>query len=227
LIGTGKNLQELFLGTTKSKKPSLRQLSSFGHLRKLHLDGQQRDIDVISSLPAFEELRLRSISVDGLGFLKGLNRFWSLDIKLGGTRDLSALEGMEGIKFLELWQVRELKDISVISTMHGLQYLFLQSLPHVRSVPDLSKLMALKRVYLESMKGLQDISALAKAPALEEFVHVSAQGMKPANYMDLLSSKTLKRIFVGFGSLKKNKALRDLATQSGIEQYDRSSFAFT
>ena len=147
--------------------------------------------------------------------------------QLGGTSDVSALEGMYGIKYLELWQVRDLKDISVISTLHGLQYLFLQSLPHIRSVPDLSKLSVLKRVHLENMKGLQDVSAVATAPALEEFLHTSAQGMEPGQYADLLASKTLKRILVGFGSKKKNKTLNDSAAAAGIMQYKHSPFRFT
>jgi hypothetical protein len=222
-----KSLRELFLGATKSKKPSLRLLERFGELRKLQIEGQQRDIDVISKLCWIEDVTLRSISVDGLSFLNGLSHLWSLDIKLGGTNDLSALEGMDGIKYLELWQVRGLRDISVISAMHGLQYLFLQSLPHIHSIPDLSKLIALKRVHLESMKGLRDISALSKAPALAEFVHLSAQGMEPAQYADLLTCKKLTQFFVGFGSETKNKIPRDLATQAGIKQYERTQFSFT
>jgi hypothetical protein len=71
------------------------------------------------------------------------------------------------------------------------------------------------------------MSALAKAPALEEYIHVSAQGLEPAQYADLLTSKALKRISVGFGSERKNKILRDMATRAGIEQYEGSPFSFT
>ena len=124
---------------------------------------------------------------------------------------------MDRIKYLELWQIRGLKDISVISTMHGLQYLFLQSLPHIASLPDFSNLRA---------KGLKDIRGLAKAPALEELMHCSAQGMEPTHYADLLKSKTLKRISVGFGSTKKNKELFDEARRMGIEPYQSSQFSF-
>ncbi|HZK81924.1 MAG TPA: hypothetical protein VFC46_12675 [Humisphaera sp.] len=222
-----RKLKELILGPTKSRKPTLRDVMRFNDLRKLHIDGQQKDIEVISTLQYIEDLTLRSVSVDGLNFLKGLHHLWSLDIKLGGTSDLSALEGMNRIKYLELWQIRNLKDVSVIATMRGLQYLFLQSLPHIHAVPDLSKLRELRKVHLENLKGLQDLSALAKAPVLEEFIHVSAAGMEPAQYTGVLTSKTLKRILVGFGSERKNKALRELATQAGIEQLERSQFSFT
>jgi hypothetical protein len=110
--------------------------------------------------------------------------------------------------------------------MHGLQYLFLQSLPHITTIPDLSKLRALRRIYLENMKGLKDIAALVKAPGLEELMHCDAKGMEPTQYADLLASKCLKRIFVGFGSSRKNKELLDQARAVGIQEFERSQFLF-
>jgi hypothetical protein len=220
------SLRELSLAATKSKKPTLRKIGRFDQLRRLYLEGQQKDLDVISTMPRIEEITLRSIGLDNLDLLKGLKNLWSLDIKLGGLSDLSSLKDMNGIKYLELWQVRGLKDISAISTMRGLQFLFLQSLPHISTLPDLSELTALRRVHLDSMKGLQDVHAIATAPAIEEFMHVCAQGMEPLQYAELLKSRTLKGLLVGFGSEKKNKTLRDLAAQAGIKEYKRSDFIF-
>ena len=136
-------LRTLSLEATKSRRPSLHPLARFDRLRKLYIEGQHKDIEVIANLCCLEDLTLRSISIDGLDFLRGLNHLWSLDIKLGGIRDLSALNGMGGIKYFELWMVKGLQDVSVISTMLGLQFLFLQSLRNISSVPDLSKLTAL------------------------------------------------------------------------------------
>jgi hypothetical protein len=110
--------------------------------------------------------------------------------------------------------------------MHGLQYLFLQSLPHVGAIPDLTQLTELRRLYLENMKGLSDIGMVAKAPALEEMIHVCAQGMEPEQYVELLKSKTLKQITVGFGSARKNAVLRSLADDAGIASYEGNSFVF-
>jgi hypothetical protein len=219
-------LRKLSLGRTKSKKPSLGHLKRFGELRRLYVEGQEKEIEAISKLSCLEDLTLRSITIGDLDFIRDLKSLWSLDIKLGGTNNLAALAGIDRIKYLELWQVRGLKDISVISTMRGLQYLFLQSLPHVANLPDFSNLRALRRVVLDSMKGLQDIRGLARAPALEEFMHIAAQGLEPTHYADLLTSKTLKRIGVGFGSTRKNKEFLDQARHMGIESYGRSQFVF-
>lgn len=191
-------LRTLSLQATKSKRPSLRPLARFDQLRTLYIEGQQKDIEVLSNLCCLEDLTLRSISVDGLDFLRGLNHLWSLDIKLGGIRDLSALNGMGGIKYFELWMVRGLQDVSVISTMLGLQYLFLQSLRNISSVPDLSKLTALRRIHLENMKALQDISALTTAPALEELCHFPAQGMEPCAVRRFVKKQNAQAAVRGF-----------------------------
>jgi hypothetical protein len=221
-----QNLTELSLGVTKSKRPRLTPLARFSQLRRLFLAGQQKDIDVVSELHLIGVLELFSISVDGLDFLNGLIRLWSLHIQLGGTNNLAALKGREGIKYLNLCQVRGLDDISVVSTLTGLQFLSLRSLGKIRAIPDLSQLCALRRVHLDSMKGLSNIRALAGAPALEELLHTCAQGREPEDYKALLQSKTLKRLLVGFGSERKNKVLSDLATQAGIEPYESSDFQF-
>jgi hypothetical protein len=211
-----QRLQDLSLHATKSKKPTLRHLERYKHLRTLYLEGQKKEIEAISSLPRVEDLTLRSITVPGLNFLKGLERLWSLDIKLGGINNLSALEGDTRIKYLELWQIRGLVDIAVISTMRALEHLFLQSLAHIRSLPDLSKLRALRRIDLTSMKGLVDLHALTTAPALEELCHFDAAGIEPEQYADLLRLKTLKRLTVGLGSQKKNEIVAKMAAQAGV-----------
>lgn len=219
-------LESLSLGATKSKKPSLSHIERFKELRQLFVEGPHKNAEVIGVLKRLEVLMLRSMSVTLLEFLQDLKNLWSLDIKLGGTKDLSALKGMNGIKYLELWQIKGLEDISVISTLLGLQYLFLQSLPRINRLPDLSKLKGLRRVYLENMKGLDGVSELEAAPALEELMHCDARGMSPEQYKCVLQNPSLKSIFVGFGSTKKNNALRELASRAGKREFARSEFSF-
>lgn len=216
----------LALEATKSKKPRLNHLSRFLSLKSLYLEGQQNDIEVLSNLTAIEDITLRSIATDGLNYLSGLERLWSLDIKLGGIRDLSAIQGKESIKYLELWQIQGLRDIRVISTLYGLQYLFLQSLRNVIAIPDLSKLCKLRRVYLENLKALVDVSALSQSPSLREFIHVSAQNMKPEQYAYLLKSPTLQTALVGFGSKKKNTAFERMMQEANVQKFGRSEFVF-
>ena len=50
--------------------------------------------------------------------------------------------------------------------------------------------------------------------------------MEPASYTNVLTNRTLKRLFVGFGSQRKNDALRNLARQAGIDSSAIGKFVF-
>ena len=226
LAQTPNSLKQLSLGATKSKKPKLDVLGRFGSLTTLYLDGQQNHIEVLAELETIEYLTLRSITTRSLDYLKPLNRLWSLDIKLGGISNLAGIEDKPAIKYLELWQIRDLSDIGVISSLVGLQYMFLQSLKHVLRIPDLSRLTQLRRVWLENLKGLEDLSALEGAPALEEFIHTSARNFAPAQYEGLLRHPRLRRMLVGFGSERKNHVLEVEMSRNGIEKYSHGAFVF-
>lgn len=219
-------LTDISLMATASKKPSLKVLARFPNLEHLYLEGQQKDIHVINGLKMLENLTLRSVTTKGLGFLRNLRRLWSLDVKLGGSNDLSALAGMSSLKYLELWQVRGLQDLSPIAQLTGLQYLFLQSLPQVTELPDFSALAHLRRIYLENMKGLRGVAAVDRAPALEDLIVVSAPNLTPENFRPLLHKKTLKRLIAYFGSEAKNTALKLAAREAGLETDQNPSFVF-
>jgi hypothetical protein len=219
-------IRALFLGATKSRKPSLDSVGRFRSLQKLYIEGQQNGIDVIGDLQELEDVTLRSISTRDIEYVAKLPRLWSLDIKLGGIESLSAISGKESLKYLELWQIRGLSDISVVSSLSGLQYLFLQSLRNVTGLPDLSKLTKLRRLYLENMKGLRNVDAIQGAPALEEFIHVSAQNIRPEQYRGLLNMTHLREIVVGFGSQRKTKDFEDATIKSGKMKFGNTQFVF-
>ncbi len=219
-------MKTLSLGPTKSKKPRLDPLVRFQSLRKLFIGGQQQGIEVIAGLNSLEDLTLGSISTPNVEYVSKLPRLWSLRITLGGIKGLSAIQGNEGLKFLELWRVKNLSDISVISSLSGLQFLSLRELRNVKSIPDLSKLTKLRRLWLENMKGLEDVSAIRLAPNLEQFSHIAAQNIPPEKYEDLLHKPSLQQLLVGFGSQKRNKEFEDLIERSGKSIYHRAPFVF-
>ena len=199
------NLKRLILGATRSKKPDLSPLSRFASLEEIYLEGQQKNIEVLSQLRNLKDVTLRSINTLDLRYLRPLQKMWSLDIKLGGIRNLNDIEGMETIKYLELWQIRELTDIGVISSLRGLQYFFLQSLRRISALPPLQQLKNLRRVSLDNLKDLRDFSSLEFAPALVEFVHTRPQPFKPEDYLPLFRNPNLKSANVWYSSSKLNQ----------------------
>lgn len=78
-----QRLKKLFLGRTKSKKPDLSSLSRFDSLEEIHIEGQHKNIEVLSQLESLQDVTLRSISTPDISYLRPLRRMWSLDIKLG------------------------------------------------------------------------------------------------------------------------------------------------
>ncbi|MEM6504275.1 MAG: leucine-rich repeat domain-containing protein [Planctomycetota bacterium] len=221
-----EQLEELIIGQTASKKLNLNILSRYKQLKVLYLEGHSKGIETIKELGRLEELTLRSIKADGLAFLTGLKHLWMLDIKLGGTTDLSALKKMKGITYLELWMIKGLRDLSFIPSMTGLRYLFLQSLTQIESLPDLSKLKKLRRVDLESMKDLKSIEGVAKAPALEAFIHTDARGMKPEAYLPMLKHNTLETFRAFTGRVGDNKQIVELMAEYGLSKETDEPDAF-
>ncbi|WP_188785492.1 hypothetical protein [Nocardioides phosphati] len=143
------DLNFLGIGQTK-KRPSLAPVARFRELRSLYLEGQTKDIEVVGTLTNLASLTLRSISLPDLSLLKPLSELRALDLKLGGTRELSLLPEIGRIEYLELWMVKGLADISPVAAMPHMEFLFLQSLRQVTALPALSNATSLRRVWLET-----------------------------------------------------------------------------
>lgn len=211
LYDISDKLEILFIGKTQSKKPDLKPLEHFHHLKLLQIENQHKNIEVVSSLVNLKDLTLQYITTPDLEYLKSLKQLESLNITFGGIHNFEAIQGMNNIKHLELYQIRLLEDISFISTLTGLQSLYLSSLPRVVELPSFKNLKFLKKIQLENMKGLQNIDSLEFAPALQEFIHSSVKSMQPEDYIPLFKNKSVKTIVCGFGSAKKNDEFDKLA----------------
>jgi hypothetical protein len=209
-------LKSLSLHRTKSKKPSLASLARFTQLRELRLEGQAKDIEVVSGLQKLRKLTLRSVTTADLSYLRSLPKLWFLDLELGGLGSLSAIAGMESIEYLEVWQVKGLTEVDAVGALPRLQYLFLQSLARVKKLPSFARSRALRRVHLQNMRGLADVSSLATAPALAELVVYDGRHQAPEDFEPVLAGKTLRRALGGFGSQRKNARFLELAIKHGV-----------
>ncbi len=200
-----EDLETLIIGQTRVRL-DLAPLARFGALRRLYLEGQTKHLEVISGLPSLDDLTLRSITLPDLSLLLPLTGLRSLDLKLGGTRDLGLLPRIGELRYLELWMVRGLDDVSAIGGVESLRSLFLQALPRVTALPDLSRLTSLRRVHLETMKGLRDLRPLATAPALEEVLLLDMRHLQPDDLRPLVGLPRLRAVTAGLGSLRRNAA---------------------
>lgn len=220
------NLTELYLHQTRSKKPKINSIQRFENLEFLYLEGQQKGIEAVSNLKKLKKIVLRSISTNNIDYLKNLEHLWSVDIKLGGIKDLSGLTGLKSIKYLELWQVRDLAELSFISKLETLQNLFIQSLKQLTKLPDFSNNKKLRRIYLENLKGLNDLSTLKNAPNLKEFIYVLAENQEPENLIPALENPSVEKVFCRFGSDKKNNRFNELVKQYNKTEYKHETFEY-
>ena len=200
------SLEGFYFDSTE-KKFSLEFLADLRKLKTLALEGHSAGIEAVSTLENMEDLTFRSITLPGLELLTPLKKLWSLDIKLGGTKNLAALSRLKSLKYLELWQVRGLSDISVISELTSLQHLFLESLKNVKAFPSFRRLKQLRRVKIQNMKGISDLAPLLEAKHLEDFVVRLARHLTPESFLPLVKHPSLKAIGFGLGSTKKNQAV--------------------
>lgn len=213
-------LHTLSIGATRSKKPRLDALGRFKALKAVSLESQSNGIEVLGELGALEDVTLRSITTPDLRYLAPLKRLWSLDIKLGGIRSFEGIEGKAAIKYLELWQIRELADADVLQSLPGLQNVFLQSLPRIQGLPPLGTCNALRRVVFQNMKGLGNFAALEEAPALEEFALVEGNRQQPEQLVPVLRNPVIRRVSAMFGSDRKNEAFARLRATYGKSDWN-------
>jgi hypothetical protein len=203
-----QDIRYVGIGQTKKKVGDLPSLLGRLHaLEDLHLEGQSAGLpELLAAHRRLTRLSLRSITLADLAPLEPLAELECLELRLGGSRELSRLPRFERLQYLEIWMVKGLSDLGWLGELRGLQSLFLQSQPQVKALPSLSRLTRLKRVHLETMKGLVDLTPVAQALALEELLliamtHLPAEAVRP-----FIGHPSLKSCRLGFGSKRKNDA---------------------
>ncbi len=203
-------LESLLIGWTRSKRFSLRNLTRFRNLRTLYLEGQQKDFEAVGELEALDDLTLRSITLPDLSALVPLRRLTSLDIKLGGTRDVSLLPEIGRLTYVELWRIRGMEDVSALAGVTTLEHFFLQTLSRVTSLPSFARSLRLQSAALDTMKGITDLAPLADAPNLETLRLIQMCQLEPEALRPFIGHPTLRDGTWGLCSDRKNIAAWDL-----------------
>jgi hypothetical protein len=214
------DLRYLGLGQTK-KRLSLTPLARFAALRRLFLEGQTKDLDVVEQLHTLTSLTLRSITLADLSLLLPLTKLRALDLKLGGTRDLALLPQVGALQYLELWLVRGLHDLSPVSDITTLEYLFVQALKQVTALPSFANCTRLTRLHLETMKGIVDLSPLLTAKALTQLTIFDMPQLQPADLAPLTAHPSLRELSVAFSSQRKNDEVARLLPLPRVPDQNR------
>lgn len=203
-------LESLVIGRTRSKRFSLTTLRRFRNLRMLYLEGQQKDIASIGELRKLQDVTLRSITLPDLSVLLPLRQLTSLDIKLGGTRDLALLPRIGRLEYVELWMVKGLDSVTPLAEIPTLESFKLQALRQVARLPSFARSDRLRGALIDTMKGITDLSPLAAAPKLEHLGLLAMCHLQPEAVLPFVGHPTLSSVRLGLCSHKKNIAAWNL-----------------
>jgi hypothetical protein len=199
-------LEDLVIGRTRSKRFSLRNLARFRRLRRLLIEGQQKDADALADLESLEDLTLRSITLPDLSPLLPLTRLQFLALKLGGTRNLELLPRIGSLRYVELWRITGMREVSALAEVLTLEGFFLQSMRGVTRLPSFAGARALRSAVLYTMRGITDLAPLAAAPALEYVKLIEMCQLEPEDLRPFVGHATLQHGTWGLCSERKNSA---------------------
>ena len=127
------------------------------------------------------------------GFLAKLPYLEGLDWRGGSASNLGLLEGVSGLRFLVVNQVRGLTDISHLASLSKLKLLSLYGLSKITELPPLHALHSLLRLELGQMKLLRSISPALEAPNLQELLLAKQVGITSEDVSAIRQHKSLSR----------------------------------
>lgn len=160
-----QNLNELFIGETKTKALNLEYLNKYKDLKHLIICGHTKNIDVVGKLPNLEFLGLNSVSKVPLNFVNNLKKLKSLQVILGGRENLDEIEENK-IENLEIIRVRgfnSLKNISNFNMLKNLQIedqIQLKELHFDQELPSLRDFKLLNCKTFKHLTGLENLNSL-------------------------------------------------------------------
>jgi hypothetical protein len=212
------DLTSLTLGSTDRRRLSLAPLPHFTALRELALVGHQRDLEVVAGLGTLKRLSLISVTLPGLDVFRPLRNLRALELKLGGTKDLSALAHIGRLQYLEVWRVLGLSDLSVVAGLSHLEYLFLQHLARVEELPSLEPCARLRRVHLDRV-AIRDLAPIAAAPQLEDLLLLDMPQLELDAFRALLNHPTLRGVTAGVRNESMRARIRALLGLGDVDTY--------
>jgi hypothetical protein len=146
---------------------SLEPLRRFTNLRRLYLEGETSDLDVISELVALESLTLRSINLPSVAPLRPLVALRALEMRFGATPALHGIGEVGELRYLELSKMFGFDDLTPLEELESLEFLCLRSLPRVTRLPNLDLLPKLRKLDLEDVPGLTPVELIRWSAQLQ------------------------------------------------------------
>jgi hypothetical protein len=215
-----QNLESLYLGKTKSKRPDLSEILRFRNLKVLGLRGQSKNVHKIAELKHLESLALGGLTSKDISWLAGLSNLNSLSIDIFKTDDFSPLEKLKNLKIFSVSELRGATELPFLAKMKGLEELELTYLNKVKRLPNLGSDTSLKSVLIYEMEALEDISFLYSCTKLESARLRFSNRVLVEKLEGLFSLPNLKEASVVIASIDNEPAIEEMMHKFGIEIID-------
>ncbi len=213
--GNLANLRKLTLGEIRPGGVNLKPLRHYKSLCDLYISDQSRDIEAIKYLSTLESLSLSSIKKVRLDFINDLPALKSLHLILGGRDNIDEVDGHR-IEDLEIVRVRGFGTFAHLPKWTALKRLKIEDQARLESLAFSEAQRDLTDLWLFNCKALASLKGLAGLPKLDS-IRLSGTSIDIEALRRDGLPKSLRRLEIYAGSLKKNQQLRQAIRAMGYE----------
>lgn len=161
-----RDVQTLYLDGPKPNSVNLEPLKHYKALRSLYLSEQTRDVEALRHLVSLETLRLRAIKKTRLDFINGMTALKSLEIGLGGRKNLDEVDG-RGIEQLLIGDVQGFEAFNNLPSWTDLKVLNIENQMRLQSLCFGGEQRHLRYMRIANCKNLASLKGLKLLQSLD------------------------------------------------------------
>jgi protein phosphatase 1 regulatory subunit 7 len=164
-----KQLIELNIGATNSKKLNLEYVGNFKLLKSLTIEEHTKNIEAIGEIPNLKYLCLRSIKNRPVEFINNLKKLKTLRFLLGSRENIKELKENE-IENLDISWVRGFNNIDNVSKFRKIKNLLIEDNIQLSKINFNDDLLALNSLKILNCKTLNSLSGIQFLPSLSKLI---------------------------------------------------------
>ncbi|WP_105173031.1 leucine-rich repeat domain-containing protein [Pseudoalteromonas sp. T1lg24] len=211
------NLEHLYLGRTKSKRPNLEEVLRFSSLKSLGLRGQSKNIHKLALLKNLQSLSLSGLTSKNITWITDLPQLTTLDIDIFKTDDFTPLENLKKLKSFSVSEIRGATELPFLRNMKGLEELKLTYLNRVKKLPTLGSESTLKSIVIYEMESIENIDFLYGCINLVSARLFFSKKIKVQNLEGFLKLQNLKKASIAIDSIDNDAAIKELMNKFNVK----------
>ena len=190
-------LTHLILGQTETKAIDLAPLAKAQSLKRLYLEGHNKNVDELAALTQLEEFTYAAKKGVSLSFINDMSELKALKFVLGGTQSIGEVE-LPNLRELAFTQVRELCELGDMQRFSSLERLLMQDQQKVEALRFGPGNRSLEHVFLDNCRSIRTVSGLEECPKLKSLTWASS----PADIETLPLPASLTHLYLHSGKRK-------------------------